>query len=170
MGSEGRAGTASGVTPYHTRLTNRPEVSRVRRWLTLCVASMLAAGLAWADAGIRFEDGWIREAPPNARVLAGYGRLANAGSTPLVIVGASGEDFDRVEIHEMSMDAGVMKMRALEQVIVKPGETFEFKPGATHLMLFAPKRPLRAGDSSVVRLRTPDQAGIDVRLEVVRRD
>ena len=108
---------------------------------------LIALFLFAATASLRIDGGWIREAPPNAKVLAGYVELRNDTSAPLVVTGAHGADFERVEIHEMSMDGGVMKMRALERVELAPGASLSLEPGATHLMLINPKRKLRAGDS-----------------------
>lgn len=106
---------------------------------------LIALLFATATAAPELVGGWIREAPPNAKVLAGYGELRNHGAR-LVVTGAHSADFERVEIHQMSMAGGVMKMRALERVELAPGEELALEPGATHLMLIGPKRALHAGD------------------------
>ncbi len=52
----------------------------------------------------------------------------------------------KFEIHEMSMDGGVMKMRPLPKGIeIKPGETVELKPGSYHLMFVGLKQPFEKG-------------------------
>ena len=108
----------------------------------LCV-SMRAHG---GDGTIEFLDGVIPEAPPNAQVLAGYGRIRNATDGPVRIHAASSPDFARVEFHRTSMQKGVMRMEELGGFAVPVGGFVEFRRGGMHLMLFEPKRPLRDGD------------------------
>jgi hypothetical protein len=114
----------------------------MRAFLLLCLA-FAAPSSATPPA---FVDGWIREAPPTAGVLAGYGRIAYTGTTPIVLTGARSAAFDKVELHEMRMDQGVMRMRALQRIEVAKGG-FEFAPGGTHLMLIGPHKKLHAGDT-----------------------
>jgi periplasmic copper chaperone A len=47
----------------------------------------------------------------------------------------------------MAVEAGVMKMRAIPAVEVKPGGRLELKPGGYHLMLFDLRQPLKKGDN-----------------------
>ena len=61
------------------------------------------------------------------------------------LVGGSSAVASRFEIHEMTMVDGVMKMRPLGGLEVKPGETVELKPGAFHIMLMDLKQPLEKG-------------------------
>lgn len=108
---------------------------------------IVLAVCATAPASLEFSDGWIREAPPTAQVLAGYGRIHNASAKLVAIAGAHSADFDRVEIHEMTMANGVMKMRALEKVEIAAGGDLVLESGATHLMLIGPHRRLKTGDT-----------------------
>lgn len=103
--------------------------------------------------GVRVEDAWIRAAPPGARVLAGYARVVNDGTAAVRILAAHGADFESVVLHEMRMDQGMMRMRALESIEVPAHGSVAFVPGGTHLMLNAPKRALRIGDETVVEFR-----------------
>lgn len=123
------------------------------RLIALCVFAAAAA------PPLELENGRIGDAPPTAPVLAGYGTLHNATGKPLVIRSAHSADFERVEIHEMTMDGGVMKMRALDRLELAPNATFELKPGATHLMLVGPKHAIKPGDRVTVTLD-----GVDVLL------
>ena len=106
----------------------------------VCTPALVAGGL------VEFLDGVIPEAPPNAKVLAGYGRIRNATDGPLRIYAASSPDFARVEFHRTSMRGGVMHMEELGRFAVPVGGFVEFRRGGLHLMLFEPKRPLRDGD------------------------
>ena len=101
----------------------------------------------------QFIDGWVRAAPPTARVLAGYGVFRNASSAPMRIDGASSGDFARVELHEMDMTDGVMRMRKRDTLDVPADGRVALAPGALHLMLFEPRRLLAAGDTVEIEFR-----------------
>jgi copper(I)-binding protein len=63
------------------------------------------------------------------------------------LVEAKADVSESVEIHSMSMENGVMKMRMLESLDLSAGKPYKLSPGGFHLMLFDLKKPLRVGDS-----------------------
>jgi copper(I)-binding protein len=71
-----------------------------------------------------------------------------------------------VELHEMKMDGGVMKMKAIERLPLPAGQTVALKPGGYHVMLMGLAQPLNAGDSIPVTLTFEDKAGKKQTLEV----
>jgi copper(I)-binding protein len=115
-------------------------------------------------------DAWVRLAPPGSRVLAGYARLSNPGSSPVTLFDTSGADFERVELHSMSFEDGVMRMRRLDDVEIAPGETLELAPGGKHLMLIGPKRGFVVGDKLAIDLEAcdgmpPQRVELEVRAD-----
>lgn len=97
---------------------------------------------------LRVETPWLRATPNGASVAAGYLRVTNAGGAPDRLVGARVPFAGRVEVHEMAMQDGVMKMRALPNGLdVAPGATVELKPGGYHLMFLDLKNGLKEGQS-----------------------
>ena len=100
-----------------------------------------------APATIEIARAWSRATPAAAPVGAGYLALTNRGAEKDRLIGGSTEVAARIEVHEMRMDNGVMKMRELpEGLEVKPGETVEMKPGGFHLMFVGLKRTLKEGE------------------------
>jgi periplasmic copper chaperone A len=100
-----------------------------------------------ADGTIKLESLWTRATPNGAKVAGGFLTITNTGKLPDRLIGGSAVIAGRVEIHEMSMDGGVMKMRALDQGLeIKPGETIELKPGSFHVMLIDLKEGVKEGD------------------------
>ena len=86
---------------------------------------------------------WARATPKGAAVAGGYLKITNTGKEADRLIGGSAAFAGRVEIHEMSEESGVMKMRHLPKGIeIKPGETVELKPGAVHVMFMDLKVPL----------------------------
>lgn len=85
-----------------------------------------------------------------------------------VLLSASAPVASRVEIHTMSMEGDVMKMRSLEQLEVKGGETIAMQPGAgVHIMLMGLKQPLKSGESFPLTLnfRKAGKLKVDVRVK-----
>lgn len=112
----------------------------------------LMSAPSWACGELTTADAWIRLAPPSAAVMAGYITLSNASEQSVLVQGASSADFDKVELHSMSMDGGVMQMRKLELIEVKVGQEMPLEPGGNHLMLIGPKRSFKAGDQVEIAL------------------
>jgi copper(I)-binding protein len=112
----------------------------------VALAALLALP-AWAGCeGLQVSDAWVREAPPGARMMAGYVTVKNTGTQPQGVVSVDSPDFDAVEMHKTVTENGISKMLALDGVDVPAGGEARFEPGGMHLMLFAPKRVLKAGD------------------------
>lgn len=124
------------------------------RWLLMACA--MAGGQAWACGELTTADAWVRLAPPGAAVMAGYLTLSNSSEQSVLVQGASSADFDKAELHSMSMDGGVMQMRKLELIEVKVGQEIKLAPGGNHLMLIGPKRSFKAGDQIDVALNLCD--------------
>jgi copper(I)-binding protein len=119
-------------------------------------SALLAAMLAFAataasaheyKAGLlQIQHPWSRATPKGATVAGGYMKIINTGTTPDRLIGGSTLAAPKFEIHEMSMDGGVMKMRMLPKGIeIKPGQTVELKPGGYHLMFVGITAPLQQG-------------------------
>jgi hypothetical protein len=108
-------------------------------------ALLLTAGGPAAACELTLESAWVRTAPSGATVMAGFGKLGNPGHVDSALARVESPDFGRVELHSMVMDGDVMRMRKLDQIPVKAGESVELKPGGLHLMLFEPKRELAEG-------------------------
>lgn len=107
---------------------------------------LLASGAAHACEGLVIEHAWVREAPPGARVMAGYAELRNEGATALIVEAVEGPGyFDHVMIHETRLEEGRARMVARERLELLPGETVLLAPGGLHLMLMNPVSDLALG-------------------------
>ena len=122
-----------------------------------------------ADEILDIDDAWVAEAPPVAPVMGGYMKIENETDKPISITRASCPDFEIVEIHEMSMSGGMMKMREIEKLVVPANGKVELKPGGYHLMLIKPKKPFKKGDTLMVTLHTADGQSQAVKMEVKER-
>lgn len=109
--------------------------------------------LAAAPAAVpRVEGGWVRPPPPGAPVAAAYLTVTNPGRRADRLSGVASPDAERVEIHSMALEGGVMRMRAQAGADLPAGGALVLAPGGLHLMLIAPRRPLKAGDAVPITL------------------
>ncbi|HMB48994.1 MAG TPA: copper chaperone PCu(A)C [Afifellaceae bacterium] len=109
---------------------------------------------------------WVRATPPSAPAGGGYLTITNKGGEPDRLVSAVSDIAARIEIHEMSMDGGVMKMRPLgDGIEIAPGATVTLKPGGFHIMMMKLARQINRGDTVEMTL-TFEKAG-DVTLQFI---
>lgn len=99
-------------------------------------------------------NAWSRATAPRATVGAGFLTIRNAGAQADRLVSATSPRAQRVEIHTMSMDGGVMRMRPLPDGLDVPasGEA-TLAPGGNHIMLIGLTSPLKAGERVPATLR-----------------
>lgn len=138
----------------------------------LGVMLMIAASHACAHdykvGALQIGHPWSRATPNGASVAAGYMTITNTGATPDRLIGGSAAVAGRVEVHEMSMDGGVMKMRPLKGGLeLKPGETVELKPSSFHLMMLDLKQPVKLGERFKGTLTFEKAGSVDVEYAVV---
>lgn len=82
--------------------------------------------------------------------------IKNNGKEVDQLIGARSEVSSGIEIHEMSLENNVMKMRAIPEVQLPSGFEVTFKQGQAngyHLMLIELKKPLKLGDKFPVTLK-----------------
>jgi len=121
------------------------------RALVFAIALLATAPSASAQdfkvGSLQIDRPWSRATPKGAKIAAGYAKITNTGSAPDRLVGGSFAQSRGVEIHEMAVERGVMKMRELKEgVELKPGGSVELKPGGMHLMFTNLARPLVKGE------------------------
>lgn len=119
-------------------------------------------------ADLKISEAMVRGMLPGQKVAGGFLTIRNGGTEDDRLVSVSSPIADRVEIHEMSMQGDVMKMRPLKDGLpVEAGGAVELKPGGFHLMFMDVKQPVRAG-ASIAATFTFEKAGtVDIVLPVV---
>jgi copper(I)-binding protein len=117
---------------------------------------------------LKIDQPFARATPPGAKTGGVFFTVENRGDIGDTLIRASSPIAGAIELHQMAVDAGIMKMRAIPAVEVKPGGKLELKPGGYHLMLFDLKQPLQKGDKFPLTL-TFARAGA-LELSVVVED
>jgi len=128
----------------------------MRNWIVLPIM-ILWTTLAFAaddhTSTLQFVDPWVREAPPNVKVLGAFMTIENPTEHPRTLVAAECADFESVELHATIMEGELAKMVQQESLLIPAQGRLELKPGGYHLMLINAKHPLQAGDHVTLTLR-----------------
>lgn len=138
----------------------------MRYIILLALMVLPAIGLGNKTPEIVITNAWVREAPPGVTALAGYMSLINQGKQTVVLDRFSSTDFERVELHQTRIEGDVARMEKKNSLSLSSGGTVKLQPGGYHLMLFKPKRPLRAGDQITLSIGFKDGFSRTVKAEV----
>jgi copper(I)-binding protein len=125
---------------------------RVGRYLgiaaALWCASAAASGVARAQ--VEVTDAWVRATAPGQKVAAAYMTIRSGTAAKLVSVETKAAR--SAEIHTMSHEGGVMKMRRLDALELPAGQAVALEPGGNHIMLFDPSKPFTEGQRVPLKL------------------
>jgi periplasmic copper chaperone A len=128
-----------------------------------------AAAAGDYDVGsIHISQPWSRATPKGAASGAGYMTLTNKGTAPDRVSCVSDDASAQCQIHTMTMENGVMKMRPVEGGLeIKPGESVTLKPGGNHMMFLSLKHSLEQGGMVKATLKFDHAGTIDVEYPVL---
>jgi len=112
--------------------------------VTVVLLASAASLPAWA-AQISVTDAWARATMPGQPVGGAYMQIRSDADARLI--GVSSSVVPRVEVHEMTMDGDMMRMREVKAVELPKGKTVSLEPGGFHIMLMNLKKPIVVGDS-----------------------
>jgi periplasmic copper chaperone A len=116
----------------------------MRSWLIALLTLLPAVALA-NPTGIRVEHAWSRAMPAGATGVV-YLTVINKGA-PDTLTGVASPVAASAGLHETIDDHGVMKMRPVASLPVRPGKPVTLAPGGYHIMLMGLKQALVAGTS-----------------------
>jgi copper(I)-binding protein len=135
----------------------------MKRFAAALVALAISSPLA-ALAQVTVSDPWVRGTVPGQGATGAFMKLASRSDVSLVAAESPAAEI--IEIHEMRLDGGVMRMRAVERLPIEAGKTVELKPNGLHLMLMALTRPMKAGEAVPLKLTFEDRSGRRVVVDV----
>lgn len=123
-----------------------------------------------ASTVIGVKDAISHPTPAPGVTAVGYLTLSNHSKKADRLLRAESPAAKAVEIHEMSMDGGVMRMRALRRGVALPaGKSLRLAAGGLHLMLFEPDHALVAGELVPLTLIFQRAGRINLLLKVEPR-
>jgi copper(I)-binding protein len=121
----------------------------IRQASVLFALGLLGAGsIAWA--GVEVSGAWARATMPGQKVAGVYLQLRS--DAPARLIGAKSAAAKAAEVHRMSHEGGVMRMRRVDSLELPAGKTVTLEPGGYHVMLLDINRPLNAGEHDSLKL------------------
>lgn len=113
----------------------------------LAGALTIVAGVAFEAAAaqsVHIANAWVRAPVAGQKNASAYVELTSERDAALVAVGSPVAA--RAELHTMSVEGGIMRMRALPRIELPAGRAVKLAPGGLHVMLLELKQPLKVGD------------------------
>ena len=133
----------------------------------LFLVALAAHGHDFTAGDVRIVHPFAVPTVPGATTGAAYVLLENRGKRIDRLVAASSPRAKRVELHHMTTSDGVMRMREVDAIEVKPGESVKMRPGAGfHLMLTDLSAPLRQGETFPIFLTFEKGGKVEVKAYV----
>ena len=124
--------------------------------------------LAALAADVEIKDPWVRGTVSGQQATGAFMTITSKSGA--VLVGAASPAAGNTEIHEMKMDGGVMKMRAIPRLELPAGKPVQLGPGGYHVMLINLKQPLKKGDTVPLTLQVESRdkkvEAVEVKAEV----
>ena len=137
----------------------------MKKALSVLSLSLLAS---LAHAQVSVKDAWVRATVAQQKATGAFMMLESKQEAKLV--SAQSPVAGVTEVHEMAMDNGVMKMRAIPSLALPAGKAVELKPGGYHVMLMDLKAQVKDGDmvplTLVVEAQDGKRQSLDLKLPV----
>lgn len=137
---------------------------KLRTALCATLIALSLTSLASAQ-NVEVKDAWARATVQGQKATGAFMTLT--AKTYAKLVGVSSSVAGVTEVHEMKMDNGVMKMRAVQGGLELPaGKATSLQPGGYHVMLMDLKLPLQKDTTIPLTLVFKDAKGVKSKMEL----
>lgn len=140
------------------------------RLLTFTAAlffSSLAGAHDYTIGNLRVEQGVARPTVPGQPSGAAYLSIENQGKKGDRLLGVKTPIAQSAQIHSMSMQGNIMKMREVNAIELKPSSKTVMQPGnGYHIMLIGLKQPLKLGAQFPLTLIFEKAGMLDISVAV----
>ena len=114
---------------------------------------------------LTIDHPYTRSTAPGQKVAGGFMKIENKGAADQ-LVSASSPVAGEMQLHTMTMDGNVMKMREVKAIDVPANGSVDLKPGGLHLMFMDIKTPLKAGEAVPVKLKFQKAGEVEIKVPV----
>jgi copper(I)-binding protein len=134
------------------------------------LASVFMTSVAFASnevkvGNLKIENPQARATVPAQKMSGGFLKIENKGGADKLL-SASSPASKTMELHTMTMEGNVMKMREVKAIDIPANGTVELKPGGLHLMFIDLKSQLKPGLSVPVKLKFEKAGEVEVKFKV----
>jgi periplasmic copper chaperone A len=135
--------------------------------IILAAATALAHAHSFARGDMHIGHPYARATVPGQPSGAAYLSIENNGKAADKLIAVSTPIAKSAEIHTMSMEGNVMKMREVQDIEVAPGAKIAMKPGdGYHIMLMGLKKALKKDDKFPLTLTFEKAGKVNVEVHV----
>jgi len=137
----------------------------------LALAMVLSAGAVAAHAqSVEVKDAWVRGTVPAQKATGAFMEIT--GKSAARLISAESPVAGTVEIHNMTIQNGVMKMFPVDAIDIPAGKTVKLASGGYHVMLMGIKQQMKPGERVPLKLtfELADKKRESVELSVEVRD
>jgi len=120
---------------------------------------------------VRIDQSYARPTMPGQTSGGAYVTIENKGKHADTLISVSSPAAKSAEIHTMTMDGNVMRMREVSNVEIKPGAKVVMKPGdGYHIMLMGIRQPLKTGDKIPLTLTFEKSGKVEITALVAEKN
>ena len=117
---------------------------------------------------LKVENAWLRPAAKGMN-SAMYFKIVNNSSKPDTLYKAASSTAELVQIHETFKKNGLMGMREVKFIVIKPHSTLTFKPGGYHVMFIKLKKDFKVKSKEEAELYFKNAGEIKVKAVVKKQ-
>ena len=130
-------------------------MSKFSHSIAAVLSTLMIASVSYAQVAV--NDPWVRATVAQQTSTGAFMLLTAQSDSKLV--GAASTVANHVEIHEMTMENDIMKMRQIPELTLAANSAVALKPGGYHIMLIGLKRQIHAADVIPLTLTFEDNEG-----------
>ena len=138
--------------------------------LLLATAFVAGSAIAGDDevkiGALKIEDAKARATVPAQKMSGGFMKIENKGGADKLLAASSAVS-KTMELHTMSMEGNVMKMREIKGIDIPANGKVELKSGGLHLMFIDLKEQLKPGSTIKVKLKFEKAGEVEVPFKVM---
>lgn len=131
----------------------------------LLISILLPMSVSMSVMAQEVSEAKIKVPMPGMKMTAAYLKIKNNTDSILTLEKVSGEVAGHFELHTHKNEAGVMKMRKLENIAIPSGETHVLKPKHDHIMIFKVKEDLKENSDIPLTLHFKERGPLTVKFK-----
>ncbi len=135
------------------------------------LVSVLMTSIAFASdevkvGNLKIENPQARATVPAQKMSGGFLKIENKGGADKLLA-ASSSVSKTMELHTMTMDGNIMRMREVKAIDVPANGMVELRPGGLHLMFMDLNEQLKPGSTFKVKLKFEKAGEVEVPFKVM---
>ena len=112
------------------------KINMFRRLSMVCILLLSLGVNAYQATEMEVSDGYVRASIPGTTISSAYMTLINNSENKVTLVEVTSKISPRIELHQHTMQDGMMRMRQLPAIEIDANSHVTLQPHGLHLMIF----------------------------------